>query len=584
MAQTTDYPNFSTAQGQRFVVTTVICWLSMTIASCGSNETTKASGGAPVFNDMSQSAGLVFQHDSGATGEFYMPEIMGAGIALLDFDGDNDLDVYVLQGKPLDPKAESATGVQVGHKLFRNELNPSGSLTFSDVTAKAGIGDTGYGMGVAVGDIDNDGDPDIYLSHYGPNVLYMNQGDGSFRRVEGSGTEDDGFGSSAAFVDYDTDGLLDLYVANYNTFSLSNHQACRNYTGPQDYCDPLAYQPGVDKLYRNLGDGRFADVTAPVGIDEHLGTGLGVVAADFNSDGVVDIYVANDKMANIYWINDGTGGFVNEALMSGTAYSGDGIAEASMGVVAGDVDGDGDDDLFMTHLNGQTNTLYLNDGSGRFRDSTSRMNLGVSSLQYTGFGTIWIDYDNDSDHDLLIANGGVIAQESSEYDRMANYAQRNQFYGNDGAGRFEDLSDVAGPSFKEPRISRGVAVGDIDNDGDLDAVVSNTDGLVELLINNTVSNHHWLSLRLRGVMSNRDGAGARVALLRANGDRIWRRAHTDGSYLSASDIRVHFGLGSDASLSSVGVVWPNGAREQWTDIKVDAQTELVEGTGEPWAE
>ena len=389
-----------------------------------------------------------------------------------------------------------------------------------------------------------------------------------------SDTEDDRFGSSAAFLDYDADGLLDLFVVNYNTAAISNNQACRNETGLQDYCDPLAYPPAVDKIFRNLGGGRFADVTTETGVHEHFGTGLGVIGADFTRDGAIDIYVANDKMANIYWINDGNGHFTNDALMSGAAYNADGVAEASMGVVAGDVDGDGDEDLFMTHLTGQTNTLYLNDGSGGFRDATAQLNLGVSSLQYTGFGTAWIDYDNDGDHDLLIVNGTVYAQETSEDDRWAKYGQRNQLYRNDGTGRFEDVSAIAGESFQLAQISRGAAVGDIDNDGDLDAVISNADGPTELLINRGEPQHHWLSVKLRGVDSNRDGAGARVALLRPSGDRIWRRAHTDGSYLSASDIRVHFGLGKNSQIKGIGVVWPSGRREIWTGIQANTRIEL----------
>ncbi|NNL99219.1 MAG: CRTAC1 family protein [Gammaproteobacteria bacterium] len=257
-----------------------------------------------------------------------------------------------------------------------------------------------------------------------------------------------------------------------------------------------------------------------------------------------------------------------------------------MGVVAGDVDGDGDDDLFMTHLTGQTNTLYLNDGSGRFRDATDQLNLGISSLSYTGFGTVWIDYDNDSDHDLLIVNGAVIEEESSgdDDDRLARFGQRNQLYRNDGTGRFEEISDSAGETFQLARIGRGTALGDIDNDGDLDAVVSNADGPVELLINRGEPEGHWLSVKLRGVESNRDGAGARVAALRPDGERIWRRAHTDGSYVSASDIRVHFGLGNDTQLSGIGVIWPTGRREIWTGIEADTRVELVEGSGQPWPE
>ena len=535
----------------------IACLLAMTTAGCGRNDSASDSGNTaqPVFEDMAQASGLTFKHYSGATGNYYFPEIMGAGIALLDYDGDDDLDVFVLQGRQLDPEADGDgmdAASQPGHRLYRNELNPSGKLRFSDVTGSAGIGDRGYGMGVAVGDIDNDGDPDIYLAHFGDNALYLNDGAGKFHDATAiSGTGDNRWGSSTAFLDYDADGLLDLFVVNYNTFTVSNHQACHSSSGDPDYCDPLSYPAGVDRIFRNLGGGKFSDAAATTGIYEHFGTGLGVISADFNSDGAVDIYVANDKMANIYWINDGDGKFMNDSLMSGNAYSAYGVAEASMGVVAGDIDGDGDDDLFMTHLNAQTNTLYLNDGNGNFRDATDQLNLGASSLPYTGFGTIWIDYDNDGDHDLLIANGAVMSQDESKDDRLAEYGQKNQLYR---------------------------------HDGNLDAAISNTDGPVELLINRGEPAHHWLSLKLRGVASNRDGAGARVALLRPNGDRLWRRAHTDGSYLSASDIRVHFGLGTDLQISGIGVIWPSGGREMWTGIEADTRIELVEGSGQPWVE
>jgi hypothetical protein len=543
---------------------------------------------APVFTDMAATSGLVFNHTSGATGKFYMPEIMGSGIALFDYDGDDDLDVLVLQGHDLDADVDKATDEvsgQPGHRLFRNELNPSGILWFTDVTDSAGIDNRGYGMGVATGDIDNDGDQDVYVSHFGHNALYLNDGAGHFdEATAGQTTIDELFSSSVAFVDYDADGLLDLFVTNYNSFVTGGPANCHGRSGALDYCDPLTYSPAPDRIFHNLGDGRFADVSAKTGIEEHFGTGLGVVGADFDSDGSVDIYVANDKMANILWINDGHGNFSNVAPMSGVAYNANGKAEASMGVLAGDVDGDGDEDLFMTHLNGQTNTLFLNDGTGFFRDATDERNLGGSSLPHTGFGTIWIDYDNDGDHDVLIANGAVLGKGQDSVGREAAYGQKNQLYRNNGTGRFAQVSDSAGESFGFERISRGAAVGDIDNDGDLDAVISNSDGPVELLINRGVAAHHWLSIRLRGTRSNRDGAGARIALLRENGTIIWRRAHSDGSYLSASDIRVHFGLGETTHVRGVGVIWPTGQRELWENIAADTRIELVEGEGQPWPE
>jgi len=577
----------------------VVCLLAMAGAGCGDPDSATGAperspqvSAAPIFDDKASAAGLVFMHYSGATGQYYMPEIMGAGLALTDYDGDGDLDVFVLQGRRLDEDAdEDADSPRKdmdwtpGHRLFRNEINPTSQLKFTDVTEAAGIGDRGYGMGVAAGDIDNDGDPDLYLTHFGHNALYLNDGAGRFEDVtEESGTGDDRFGSSTAFVDYDADGWLDLFVANYNAFAVRNHRACRGAGGPQDYCDPLSYEPAVDRIFRNMGDGRFTDAGAATGIDQRFGTGLGIIGADFNADGAMDIYVANDKMANIYWINDGDGSFTDESLMSGAAYNADGVAEASMGVVAGDVDGDGDDDLFMTHLTGQTNTLYLNDGTGNFRDATDQLYLGVSSLPYTGFGTVWIDYDNDGDHDLLIANGAVARQEKGDGQRLADYGQRNQLYRNDGKGRFEHVSESAGAPFEASRISRGAAVGDIDNDGDLDAVISNTDGPVELLINRGEPAHHWISVTLHGVDSNRDGVGARVALLRPDGQRLWGRAHTDGSYLSASDIRVHFGLGVDPGIAGIGVIWPSGRREMWMDLNADTRIDLVEGSGLPWPE
>ncbi len=377
----------------------------------------------PLFEDAAQAVNLNFEHFAGIGGRYYFPEIMGSGVALSDFDGDGDLDVYAVQGRMIDreqPASEAVLpfpgGQPEGGRLFLNQLE-SGSLTFVDATEgsglNAGIETHGYDMGTAVGDVDRDGDNDLLVTSFGANRLYLNDGAGHFEKSSArSGIGGNAWSTSAAFLDYDRDGDLDLFVTNYVTFGVANNKQCVGSGGAPDYCDPLSYAAAADRLYRNdSADGavRFTDVTTESGVAAAFGSGLGVTTADFNDDGWPDIYVANDKRANQLWINQGDGTFTENALMSGAAYNADGVAEASMGLTAGDFDGDGDEDLFMTHLNGQTNTLYRNDGSGNFTDVTDRLGLGASSLKFTGFGSAWFDYDNDAELDILIVNDAVLA-------------------------------------------------------------------------------------------------------------------------------------------------------------------------------
>ncbi len=554
----------------------------------------------PIFRDVASETGLDYQHLDGSSGEHYLPEIMGPGVALFDYDSDGDLDVYLLQGTTLGSTAatgetaEEGGGVRLGHQLFRNELSESGDLGFVDVTDHAGLGLREYGMGVAVGDVDNDGDPDLYVAAFGRNVLYRNNGDGSFADVtDHAGVDDGRWTTSASFLDYDRDGNLDLFVTNYVDFTILNNEDCYGVRGMRDYCSPISYRSVPDRLFRNTGDGTYEDVSESAGIQKAFGNGLGVVAADFNADGWPDIYVANDGNANQLWQNNRDGTFSDVALLAGTGYNANGEAEAGMGVIAGDADGDGDEDLFVSHLNTETSTLYLNGGAGMFRDGTLGSGIGAASVGYTGFGCGWLDYDHDGRLDLFVANGAVITMEQRR-ETSSRFAQRNQLFRGLGDGVFSEVRDNTGSALELLEVSRGAAFGDVDNDGDIDVVVTNTNGPIRLLLNEVGTAVPSLSIRLEGVESNRDGIGARVALLRADRDPMWRRVHRDGSYLSAGDARVHFGLGDAGTdvVEAVGVVWPNGRRERWERVDLDLDldlgqddvggTRLREGSGSPW--
>ncbi len=541
----------------------------------------------PLFSEVASQVGLDFVHFNGAGGNYYIPEIVGSGAALLDYDGDGDLDVYLVQGAMLEPgKSPSESwfppdpGWKPGHRLYRNELIPGGSLKFREVTVEAGVGSVSYGMGVAVGDYDNDGDPDLYLTNYGPNLLYGNNGDATFTPMKGMGAEDSRWTTSASFLDYDRDGDLDLFVTNYGNFTVKGNNPCHNKMGLRDYCGPSGYRPIPDRLFRNERGRQFVDVTEDAGLGAAFGTGLGVICADFNGDGWTDIYVANDRTPNQLWLNRGNGSFEEAGLFSGTAFNVDGHAEASMGVTAADFNNDGSEDLFMTHLTEETHTLYLNDGAGGFSDQTSR--FGLTRVEnYTGFGTQWFDYDNDGHLDLFMANGAVRMTRLAEPADYA-YDQINQLFHNEGDGDYRETTAEAGAALQLSEVSRGAAFGDIDNDGDVDILVTNNNGPVRLLLNGTGSRHHWLLVQLQGVQSNRFGVGARVGVQRQGKRTLWRRAHTDGSYLNANDHRVHFGLGRDPEVEAVVVHWPGGGSEIWEGVEADRLVTLQEGSGIPW--
>jgi hypothetical protein len=550
------------------------------------------------FTDKARETGLEFTHFNGMSGEFYYPEIMPPGVALFDYDNDGDLDVFVVQDQMLGKKPISAAKPQppgplpLNSRLFRNDLKPGQPLHFTDVTAESGIVTHGYAMGVATGDFNNDGCIDLYVTVLGPNQLFRNNCDGTFSDVsKQSGTDDPGWSISATFFDYDRDGYLDLFVGNYLQYSTEANIHCFSLSGSLDYCPPHVYRSAPSHLYHNNRDGTFTDVTVKSGMAREFGPALGTVAADFNGDGWVDLYVANDGQPNQLWINQRDGTFKNTALLAGAALSPEGSAKSSMGIDAGDFDNDGDEDLFITELVGQGDDLYVNDGSGLFEDRSARAGIRLPSLPFTGFGAGWLDIDNDGWLDLVTVNGAVTQNiEALARNEPFSLQQRKQVFRNLGnpstssgqGAQFEDATKSAGAAFQIPEVSRGLAFGDVDNDGDVDMVVGNDTGPLRLLINNVGNRKHWVGLRLVAPAAGgrmRDMLGARVAVTASNGRTMWRRAHADGSYASASDPRVLVGVGDAQGPVKVRVIWPDGKSETFEGVVVDKYSTLEQGHG-----
>ena len=538
-----------------------------------------------IFREVAEQAGLKFRHYNGMTGKFYLPEITGSGAAFFDFDNDGDLDVYLVQGTVLEPgtKPESTLFPWRGTeppqgKLFRNDLSAGKNArqSFTDVTKQSGIVANGYGMGATVGDINNDGLPDLYLTNLGSNQMYLNKGDGRFADVtKESGTDDPRWSTSASFFDYDRDGWLDLMLVNYADFSVTNSPNCFAATTARDYCTPRVFRAPGNRLLHNKGKGVFEDVTVKAGVDKEFGHGLGIVTADFNDDDWIDIYVANDGDQNQLWINQKNGTFINEALLAGAAVNRNGQTEAGMGVDAGDFDGNGTEDIFVTHLMDETNTLYVNfGGKVLFEDRTRESGLGMPGRRFTGFGTLFFDYDNDGWLDLFVANGAVqLLPDLVRKKDPFPLGQPDQLFRNTGKGSFVEVIDEAGPAFQLLEAGRGAVFGDVDNDGDTDVLVTNNNGPVRLFINEVGNRNHWLGLRLVG-KGGRDMLGATVEIVVAKDRVLRRRVRTDGSYLAGNDPRVLVGLGTADRVQAVRVRWPDGTREEFKDLPVDKYTTL----------
>lgn len=518
------------------------------------------------FTDVTDAVGLTFTHDAGEQGNYLLPEITGSGAAFVDYDGDGDLDLYLVQsghGKP--------------NQLFRQEADGR----FTDVTREAGVGDTGYGMGVAVGDIDNDGDLDLYVTNYGPDVLYLNEGNGRFRNVTAAwGIAGDFWSASAAFCDYDGDGYLDLYVTHYVSYDPKKN--CTQADGSPDYCSPQVFPGTSDVLYHNQGGKRFADVSARAGLNSAKAPGLGVLCADMNDDGRLDFYVTNDGEANQLWLNQGDGSFVDDAFLEGVALDGAGKPEAGMGITAGDIDGDGDFDLFMTHIMNQTNTLYVRDQGTAYEDRTTATGLAAASLSHTGFGVGFFDFDHDGDVDLAVVNGRIqrypVVAGAAMSAYWNPYAEPNQLLENDGTGKFTDVSSEAGDFPKPVEVSRGLVFGDVDGDGDLDLLVTNTATRARLYRNDASKKGDWLLVRAFEPERKRDSPGARVTVT-AGGKRYLRLATPGYSYLSSNDPRAHFGIPKGVRVDSIEIVWPDGTREIFPGGEANRVITLSKGSG-----
>ena len=534
------------------------------IAACGSSET-------PWFSEEAKQRGVDFVHHSGFDGRPMMPEMMGGGVALVDLDGDSDLDLYLVQSGRVD---RTLPAENAANRLYLNR----GDGYFDKVEHAGGADDRGYGMGVAAGDYDNDGDVDLYVTNLGANVLLQNDGEGQFTDVtQRAGVGDTRWSTAATFLDLDADGDLDLFVVNYLYWSKNIEQDCYGKAFFITYCGPTAYDsPAMDRLYRNNGDGTFTDITQDAGVHIAFGNGLGSVGADFNKDGLIDIFVANDTLANQLWINKGNLQFDEECLLWSCAMDSNGIAKAGMGVASADVDDDGDPDLLVVNLIRQSDSFFRNEGN-YFFDATAAVGIGPVSMRYTRFGVTLADFDNDGRMDLYEVNGKVEMQEPAEGDGFAepNTLLRGSI-GPDGV-QFYEVKPQGGVFPTLVHTSRGLAVGDLNNDGGLDLVITNRDAGPYLLINTAERGNF---VRFRVLSDVRDAYGATVSAM-IGSVRMSRDVQPSASYLASSDPSIHFGLGSASKAESVTVRWPGGTVETFGGFKAGDTYELRQGAGQP---
>lgn len=524
------------------------------------------------FEDVQADSGIRYRHVSGDPGKRYIMSSLGSGACLIDFDKDGRLDIYLANGGRLQGSRPLPAA---GNALYRN----LGGWRFADATDIGGVDVAAWSMGCAVGDIDNDGFDDLFVSNIGENFLFRNQGDGTFTRSPlPSGPGVNRFSTSSAFFDADGDGYLDLYVTQYvgsDLAALPSPSDCGTWLGLPVFCGPRGLEAAPDAYFRNRGDGSFTDATDEAGFGAvEAAFGLGIVVGDYDDDGDIDVYVANDSVPNYLFENDGTGHFTEVALFTGTAYNAGGLPQAGMGVDMGDIDGDGRLDMFVTNFSHDTNTPYMNLGNGLFADETARAGLAASTWFYLGWATRIGDFDNDGNNDIFVVNGHIYPEVDAAALRTT-YAQRNQVLWNDGGPRLVEREISPQDGLSNVRSSRGAAFGDVDNDGDLDAIIVNIDDLPDVLRNEQGTSNHWVAFALVGTGSNRNAIGARVTVTTAARTLVGE-VRPSGSYLSSNDVRVHFGLGATDHIDRAVVRWPSGRQEELANLAVDRVYRLVE--------
>jgi enediyne biosynthesis protein E4 len=530
-----------------------------------------ADSPSPQFVDVARQAGVVFHHTNGASPEKHLVETMGSGGLFFDYDSDGLTDIFVVDGGSV---VDAAVHRRARHRLFRNR----GQGTFADVTERSGIQHRQYGMGACAGDYDGDGDPDLYITNWGPNVLYRNRGDGTFSDVTAAARVGEArWSASCAFADLDRDGDLDLWVVNYVDAARKDNPYCGDSRrGLRFYCHPLKYQPLPSTVYRNDA-GTFTDVTVSSGVAAHRSNGMGVVIADHDADGWPDVFVANDTMPNFLFSNQGKWKFAETGLAAGIAVASDGKARAGMGIDAGDYDGDGRLDVAITNLDFEMHSLYRGLDGDLFTDATSESGIGFPTLPFVGFGVAFLDYDNDGQLDVATATGHIL-DNAPLFRAGATYAQRHLLFRNTTQRRFAEVGRGAGPAFNALKVSRGLATADIDNDGDLDLLVTTNGQEAELLRNDGGNRGHAVLIDLRSAAPNSRAIGARVRV--AVGTRSQTRdVRAGSSYMSQSDLRLHFGLGTAATIDRIDVQWPSGKLESLRNVAADQLLTIQEGSG-----
>jgi len=543
------------------------------MAAAAAQQSVKVDSAAK-FSDITDHAGLKFRYLSSHTAKKYLPETMGAGAALFDYDNDGRLDIFLVNGAPIeDPTPKGTIPKKTGPEYWNRLYHQRADGTFEDVTQKAGLEGVGYGMGVAVGDYDNDGFEDLYVTAYGGNRLYHNNGDGTFRDVtEKAGVGGSGWSSSAAWVDLDNDGFLDLVVLRYLQWDFEDIWCGEHREGSRAYCHPDYFKAAVPLVYHNNGDGTFTEVAQKIGLAKPA-KGLGIAIADYDRDGHIDLFFANDSMVEHLYHNKGDGTFEEVGLLAGVAADIDGHTYAGMGVDFSDYDNDGWPDIVVTNLANQRYALYHNNGDGTFNYSSPAAGISRMTMTHSGWGVRFFDFDNDGRKDLLIAQG----HDLDTIERTSpNLRYREPMLLARNIGKeFQDVTASAGAALGEPYVWRGLATGDLDNDGRLDALVTANDGPVRLLHNETANANHWILLKLTGHKSNRDAIGAAVSITTASGAQ-YATVTTASSYLSSSDKRVHFGLGRASVVETIEIRWPSGIVQSLKDVAADRIVQIDE--------